>query len=345
MDAEYWEKEQPLFLKSPKVSEPPDSKKETQNPALDDPYPAVPSELKTLPQWVLWKAERRNGKPTKIPKQITGGNAKANDPSTWGEYQTAYRAVTAKNGKVDGIGFVFSPNDDYTGIDLDNCLDSEGHVSDWAKPLVERLKRVAYGEVSPSGKGIKFWMSARLPNLTKHKVYIDEATGAAIEAYDSGRFFTVTGRGTGQIGNGQGVVDWLAAEYLKPQPKPQKKKNVQQSNLNSAEEVIDSVRQSRQCHKFDALMRGDLTGYGSHSEADLALCCVISFWTQDTTVIDAIFRQSQLYREKWDERHRSDGATYGEMTMEEALSGTRQTYTPPVKRRTRNRTRRRFQWV
>ena len=113
--------------------------------------------------------------------------------------------------------------------------------------------------------------------------------------------------------------------------------------------MTQHIQQSKQSHKFDALMQGDITGYGSQSEADIALCSVIAFWTQDPTVIDAIFRQSQLYRDKWDEQHRTDGATYGEMTIEKALSGQREVYKPKSKRNTRKsrryKKRKRFQWV
>jgi primase-polymerase (primpol)-like protein len=30
-------------------------------------FSKIPQELKALPQWVLWKSEIRDGKPTKIP--------------------------------------------------------------------------------------------------------------------------------------------------------------------------------------------------------------------------------------------------------------------------------------
>ena len=37
---------------------------------------AIPPELKARPQWVAWREEVRNGKPTKIPVNVrTGGNA------------------------------------------------------------------------------------------------------------------------------------------------------------------------------------------------------------------------------------------------------------------------------
>ena len=225
---------------------------------------------------------------------------------------------------------MFSGNDPYCGIDLDDCLNAQGKLKDWAKPIVNRIKGVGYGERSPSGNGIKFWTRATLPPEAKHKAYIVEGADA-IEAYDRLRYFTVTGRGKGDIGDGQAVIDWLCAEYLSPQPTeqtPQLPRSVPTSGNLNAGEVIAQIKASPQSAKFNALMAGDTTGYGSQSEADLGLCGVIAFWSQETAVIDTIFRQSALMRAKWDERHRGDGATYGQMTIEEALSGNRETHTP-----------------
>ena len=300
--------------------------------STDDPLPAVPTELKARPQWLVWKNETRDGKPTKVPYQINGKRAQANQLNTWTDYQTAM----SHRHDFSGIGFVFSENDPYCGIDLDNCLDDNGKVKAWAEPIIERLKPVAYGEVSPSSKGIKFWTQAVLPENAKHKAYIDTETGEAIEVYDRGRFFTVTGKGQGVLGGGSHAVNWLVQEYLKlePSPQPRPPRAAPSSNLKSADEVISHIRESKQCHKFDALMAGNTTGYGSQSEADLALCSVVAFWTQDPTVIDTIFRQSKLYnRPKWDEPHRGDKATYGTMTIETALSGKTKTYTSPSRER------------
>ena len=298
-----------------------------------DSYPTVPAELKVFLQWVLWQSEVRDGEPTKIPKQCNGRNAKSNEPNTW----TDYPSVCKARDRFDGIGFVFSSSDPYCGIDLDNCLDEHGNVKTWAAPIVDQLKAVAYGEVSPSGKGIKFWTKAHLPILAKHKVYLDETTGEAIEAYDQGRYFTVTGKGKGEIADGQSAVAWLVQEYLSPsttthQPTQPIDRNPSADNRH-ADEVISHIRASKQCHKFDALMAGNTTGYGSQSEADIALCSVVVFWTQAPNVIDAIFRQSALMRAKWDQPHRGDKSTYGQMTVEAALSGDRETYTPRKKKR------------
>lgn len=320
-----------------------DGKNEQNCP--NDPYPTVPAEMKAHPQWVLWREETRSAKPTKIPYQVNGRKAQSNQANTWTDYPT----VCAHRDNFSGIGFVFSVDDPYCGIDLDDCL-AGGKLKAWAEPIVSRLKPVAYGEVSPSGNGIKFWTKAKLPPLAKHKVYISEPTGEAIEAYDRGRYFTVTGKGKGIIDDGQPVIDWIVQEHLTPETQntspPRSVPTTSSwnrpavsvprggdsfsSNLSS-NEVIVKIRQSKQSAKFDTLMQGNTTGYGSQSEADLALCGVVAFWTPDHAVIDAIFRQSALMRAKWDVRHRGDKATYGQMTIEEALSGNRETYKPKSK--------------
>ena len=59
---------------------------------------------------------------------------------------------------------------------------------------------------------------------------------------------------------------------------------------------------------------------GDHSRADLALCGLLAFWTHgDVARIDRLFRNSALMRDNWDERHSSDGTTYGEMTIAKTL--------------------------
>ena len=308
--------------------------------SINDPFPRVPAELKARRQWVCWRAETRDGKPTKIPYQTIKRKgeylkAQSNQADTWTDYQT----VCDHLDNFSGIGFVFSGDDPYCGIDLDHCLDAQGELKDWAKPIVDRIKGVGYGERSPSGHGIKFWTRATLPTEAKHKAYIVKGADA-IEAYDRLRYFTVTGRGKGDIGDGQAVIDWLCAEYLSPQPTeqtPQLPASVPTSGNLNADEVIAHIKASRQAAKFEALMRGNTTGYGSQSETDLALCSVIAFWTQDPAAIDAVFRQSGLMRAKWDERHKNDGSTYGQMTIKEALSGSRETYTRPRPTRTTNK--------
>ena len=45
--------------------------------------------------------------------------------------------------------------------------------------------------------------------------------------------------------------------------------------------------------------------YTSHSEADMALANILAFWcAKDYSQMDSIFRQSNLYRDKWDEKRK-----------------------------------------
>ena len=336
----------------------PSTDPENAENGINDPFPKVPAELKARQQWVNWVSSERDGKPTKIPikppyhegDRIIARGASTDKPATWRTYQQAldvherYANATIYTwkkegddwqqvtGEYGGIGFVFSEDDPYCGIDLDDCLDAHGNLKEWAKPIVDRLKAIAYGEKSPSGNGIKFWTRAALPPVSKHKAYLVEDADA-IEIYDQVRYFTVTGQGKGHIGEGQADIDWLVEAYFTPQSTEattQLPRSAPTNNLK-ADEVIALIRTSRQAAKFDKLMQGviDPKDHGSQSEADLGLCGVIAFWTQDSAVIDAIFRSSRLMRTKWDERHKGDGATYGQMTITEALSELRETYTPP----------------
>ena len=84
---------------------------------------SIPAELRDRSQWALWRLEEREGRQTKIPYCAGGeGRASTTDPSTWASFRDALAGVGAHG--ADGIGFVFSKDDDFVGVDLDN-LDSD----------------------------------------------------------------------------------------------------------------------------------------------------------------------------------------------------------------------------
>lgn len=140
--------------------------------------------LQDLRQWLCWRIEERDGRPTKIPySPFTGGKASTTDPETWAGYSEAVKAYRERD--YDGIGFVFCKDDPFCGVDLDGCLSSEtGEIELWAKELIEHLG--SYTELSPSGTGIHVLVKADLPPGGRRK--------DRIEMYDRGRFFTITGR-------------------------------------------------------------------------------------------------------------------------------------------------------
>lgn len=148
----------------------------------------IPDELKPLKQWVLWKSEPKEngGKPRKMPYRLAGGPAKVNTPDHW----STLAEIIERNPKgYTGIGFVFSKNDPYVGIDLDNCRDpSTGVFKPWAQGIVDDFG--TYSEISPSSTGVKLWGTGSLPGDGTSTKY----EGGAIEMYQEGRFFAVTGR-------------------------------------------------------------------------------------------------------------------------------------------------------
>jgi len=139
---------------------------------------AIPQALRDRPQWVVWRDE--DGR--KMPYDAkTRRPAKSTDPATWATFQEAVAA--ARNYGYTGIGYVFSADDPYVGIDLDDCLEDDGTIAPWADEIVQALH--SYTEISPSGRGLKIWVAGDVPGSVKTE---------QIEIYPSRRYFTVTGR-------------------------------------------------------------------------------------------------------------------------------------------------------
>lgn len=142
----------------------------------------VPQELRDLPNWVCWKLEERNGKPTKVPINAhSGKDAKSNDRATWASLDTALQALR-NNLRLDGVGCMIAPP--YVGIDLDKCRDPEtGIVQQWALDAIRELD--TYTEFSP-GSGFHLWVKGKIPPGGNRRGHV--------EMYAQARYFTVTGR-------------------------------------------------------------------------------------------------------------------------------------------------------
>ncbi|MCP4543076.1 MAG: DNA primase, partial [Chloroflexi bacterium] len=118
-------------------------------------------ELKSRAQWIVWREEkRRDKKPTKVP-YVPGTNryARSNDPATWRTFKEATAAL--HRGGFDGIGYVFSADDGFTGINLDHCTGEFGILEPWALRIVQEMN--SYTEWSPSGHGVHIFVRATLP--------------------------------------------------------------------------------------------------------------------------------------------------------------------------------------
>ena len=279
---------------------------------------AIPQELRDLPQWVIWRLVQRAGnpKPTKVPIDPRTGNAASSiDPVTWASFDVALAVFLSGNG--DGIGFVFTINDPYIGIDLDNCQDDAGQLISWAQDIVTRID--SYTEVSPSGRGLHIIIRGSLPGKGRRK--------GSIEMYSEGRYFTMTGAlfqsETSVIADRSEILVAIHQEIFDEVGNQQtnQQATASRSNIESDDDLIDKAIGAKNGAKFQRLWQGDWSDYGSQSEADLALCNHLHYWTGgDTERMDRLFRQSGLMRPKWEEQHGAD--TYGHMTIAKAWSDT-----------------------
>ena len=116
----------------------------------------VPADLADTPQWVVWKAvkiKKANGteKITKVPHDPKNGKkASTKRRENWGSFDQACEAYLLQG--YDGMGFVFTPDDPFVGIDLDNCFNEDGSLRADAETAINTVR--SFTERSPSGNGL-----------------------------------------------------------------------------------------------------------------------------------------------------------------------------------------------
>jgi hypothetical protein len=286
---------------------------------------AVPIELRELDRWLLWRYERRGAeKPKKVPYSLDGRKADYTDPATWSPFRHVIRAATNST-FYDGIGFVLG--DGYAGIDLDHCRDHEtGVIAGWALGIAREID--SYTEITPSGTGLHVICRGKLPLGRRRK--------GDIEMYSEDRYFTFTAQhlhGTPTtIERRTGALAELHAKTFNSNDAGVAGDHRAETTTSTGtapfaaavESIVERLR--KKCGTpFERLWRGNTRLHQSPSEADLALCSFIAQVTQDYATIDAVFRSSGLYREKWD---RPD---YRERTIRKALENRGESSTvPPV---------------
>ena len=268
----------------------------------------IPDELKQTKNFVCWVGS------DKVPKNPhTGGNAMANNPETWGTFDEAVEACSKYH--FDGIGFEFAPP--YFGVDLDKCLDN----TDFCDEFVETLQ--SYAEISKSGTGLHIICKGKLPDGARRK--------GNVEMYSSGRYFICTGNLYNptytQIKNCTETIKILHSKYLPDSVPKAEFKRYEVVDLDD-QEVIDKARNCKSGQLFNLLYSGNWEGlFPSQSEADLALCNQLAFWTgRNEAQMDRIFRSSGLMRDKWDKKRGAN--TYGNITIGKACASCMDVYQP-----------------
>lgn len=274
-------------------------------------------------RWVNWKFETVGGKLTKIPYYSKTKKSSSTDSSTWKTYEKAELDLDNGSNKFNGIGIVFTSDQNLLGIDIDHCL-VEKLVVHEQKSVIERFIQEAdtYTEISPSKTGLHLFLHVTKPlQLTSNKK-------APFEVYTSGRYFTVTGDVYEQEKNVRTVTPEEALRLLSIIGYPWNK----EVSINSTTEkftdnvVLEKMFSARNGSEVKALYNGDTSANkGDESSADLSLVGSLAFWTgRNASQIERIWLASPLgSREKTQKRK-----DYRDRTIQKAISECKDVYTP-----------------
>ena len=268
----------------------------------------IPKELKELDQWLCAKQD-------KIPVNAnTGKNGSCTDPATWCSFKKALSYLDTHGTKY--IGFAITLKNNITCIDIDKCV-QDGIIQPEAQAIIDMFPGT-YIEYSASGNGIHIWCKGVKPGNRSR-------TAGSAEIYNDKRYIIATGKkwqGSAPVLlNCQDQIDELYNKYFSEDIKPQAQPLT--TNNLSDNDIIKKIQVSRQAAKFNALFSGDISGYESQSEADMALCFILAFWTKrDPAQIERIFNMSLLSsRDKWQMQD------YRERTIQNACQNCTEIYT------------------
>lgn len=241
-----------------------------------------PSELCKLSQWVV----RREKQPVN-PR--TGGNAQANNPETWSDFQTALTAFRSSG--YDGIGFELN-NNGIVGIDLDHVVDSvTGEINDRAIKIIEKLR--SYTEFSPSGTGLHIWAYGDIPTDGRN------SRKQGIEMYKAKHYLTVTGRCLNEklskIQHREKEIAELYAEVF-PDKVPNPRPEAVPSDDSLLEIGLQRDKELIEC--WNGVRKN-----GNESSDDMALMNKLAYWCNcDADQMVAAFLRSPHAVQK-DEKH------------------------------------------
>ena len=288
----------------------------------------IPQELKQNASFCVWKMEKRNGKPTKVPyNPNTGAMAKTNEASTFSDFASAMKAYAM--GGWDGIGYRVSEG--IGAIDIDHCIREDGSLNDVAASVLGFFPDT-YFERSPSGSGLRGFFRLSPDFAYDKTVYYINNRKHGLEVYLPGitnRFVTVTGDvyRPGEVKRDDDALASVLDTFMK-RAKPVSGSAIEPCSYLTDEQVIAHASKSESGEKFKALYNGDWSElYDSQSDADMALVSMLAFWCGNVEdQIDRIFRASGLMREKWD-RITGD-STYGAITIRNAIASARAIYVP-----------------
>ena len=178
----------------------------------------VPSELKELALWLLWREEpdEDKKKPKKVPywangRKRSGKQGSPEDVANLVTFDEALAAYHATAGRYAGVGIALLSGMGIGALDLDNCIDASGKpVNDLDVWRILKACKDCYIERSPSGLGLRVIGSTE---------GFRQIAASGFEAYSQGKFVTVTGEVLMNAGAWESIDAGVAAMILAVQAK------------------------------------------------------------------------------------------------------------------------------
>lgn len=259
----------------------------------------IPIPLRLRNQWVLWRFETRDGKPTKLPFQCSGKCAESDNEATWSDFASVERRYQKPG--YDGIGFMFAKGGGLCGVDLDGCRDKvTGAVSDWAREIL--LAFGTYAEVSPTETGVKLFCVGKSPFPAGRRLSVkadsvcDKKPG--IEIYDHLRYFAVTGwrlHGPREPQECQESLNWLADKYA-----PVETPHAPKIDFRSTSAVVERAR------KYLLKIPPAISGQRGHDQTFHAACVLIlGFGLSEQEALPILAEWNVGCQPPWSERELS----------------------------------------
>lgn len=289
-------------------------------------YNNIPEEMKSIARWVCLNMVEEGGKQTKRPVSAHSGKvASITDEANWADFNTAIKYYQEHQDRINGIGFVFTDDDDIVGIDFDGCLDTDGNlINDTIQEIVSR--NTSYIERSVSGTGLHVYLRGKLPTNTGVKLSTELSPhGFGIELYEQKRFFIVTGNAYPDgntklpVAENQDFIDYVFS--LIPNAGRSFSSSTPISVNNKITENLNALLQEKLMNSnyFNQLWNG-LRPKGNESSDDMALCCQLAQITTNPVEIQDLFFKSPHYQSK-DEAHikKCNRSDYMERTINNAM--------------------------
>ena len=297
---------------------------------------SIPAWLRENGRFVLWVYRYKDGRKTKVPLNRYG---RQTDPTDVRNGITAAEALAAWEkapDRYDGIGVMIIPP--LVGIDLDHVISGDGEMA----PVAEEILGMAdtYAEISPSGTGLHLLGLA--PDMAANPAkYLQKNSDAGVEVYFSKRYLTFTGDSLadGEVRDISNSVQEILDTYMKRREMPTVTASVSAPAVDrepdtrtdeevamDADAVMDRMKRGKDWETIERLLAGEDIK-GNTSDDDMGLMNRLAFYScRDARVMDYIYRASDRYREKWDERR--GASTWGADQIAEAIRECRVVWSP-----------------